>query len=79
MVVLSAQGMDVEQIAKVAFPSRDRVRDVTNNFNEDGFESLYPKYSGGRPPTFTLAQRQRIKKIALSRPADQGLRSRRGA
>jgi transposase len=73
MVLLSAQGMDVDQIAKVAFTSADRVRDVINNFNEDGFDSLYPKYSGGRPPTFTLAQRQQVKKIALSRPADHGL------
>lgn len=68
MILLSAQGMDVEQIAKVAFTCPDRVRDVINNFNEDGFESLYPKCSGGRPPTFTLPQRQQIKKIALSRP-----------
>ena len=73
MVLLSAQGMDVEQIAKVAFTSPDRVRDVLNNFNGDGFESLYPKYSGGRPLTFTLPQRQQIKKIALSRPVDHGL------
>jgi len=73
MVLLSAQGMDVEQIAKVAFTSPDRVRDVINNYNEDGFESLYPKYSGGRPPTFTLPQRQQVKKIALSRPVDHGL------
>ena len=73
MVLLSAQGMDVEQIAKVAFTSADRVRDVINNFNDDGFDSLYPKYSGGRPPTFTLPERQQIKKIALSRPVDHGL------
>ncbi|HEV2808996.1 MAG TPA: IS630 family transposase [Acidimicrobiales bacterium] len=73
MVLLSAQGMDVEQIAKVAFTSPDRVRDVINNYNEDGFESLYPKYAGGRPPTFTLPQRQQVKKIALSRPIDHGL------
>jgi len=46
MVLLSAQGMDVEQIAKVAFSSPDRVREAINNFNDDGFESLYPKYSG---------------------------------
>ena len=73
MVLLSAQGMDVEQIAKVAFTSPDRVRDVINNFNDDGFDSLYPKYAGGRPPTFTLSERQEIKKIALSRPVDHGL------
>jgi transposase len=73
MVLLSAQGMDVARIAKVAFTSSDRVRDVIHNFNDDGFESLYPKYAGGRPPTFTLPQRQAIKKMALSRPADHDL------
>ncbi len=73
MVLLSVQGMDVAGIAKVAFTSPDRVREVINNFNDDGFESLYPKYAGGRPPTFTLAQRREIKKLALSRPVDHGL------
>ena len=73
MVLLSAQAMDVPAIAKVAFTSEDRVREVIHNFNTDGFESLYPRYSGGRPPTFTLPQRQQIKKIALSRPTDHKL------
>ena len=73
MVLLSAQGMDVAAIAKVAFTSEDRVRDVIHNFNADGFSSLYPKYRGGRPPKFTLGQRREIKKIAKSRPADHDL------
>ena len=73
MVLLSVQGMDVAGVAKVTFTSPDRVREVLNNFNDDGFDSLYPKYAGGRPPTFTLPQRQAIKKIALSRPTDHGL------
>ena len=42
MVLLSAQGMDVAAIAKIAFTSEDRVRDVLHNFNADGFSSLYP-------------------------------------
>ena len=73
MVLLSAQGMDAAAIAKVAFTSPDRVREVIHNFNDDGFESLYPRYSGGRPPTFTLPQRREIKRIALSRPTDHDL------
>ena len=73
MVLLSAQGMDVAQIAGVTFTSPDRVREVLHNFNRDGFESLYPRYAGGRPPTFTLPQRQAIKKLALSRPTDHDL------
>ena len=73
MVLLSAQGMDVAQIAQVAFTSPDRVRAVLRNFNDDGFESLVPKYAGGRPPTFTLPERREIKKVALSRPIDHDL------
>jgi hypothetical protein len=41
MVLLSAQGMDAAAIARVAFTSEDRVRDVVCNFNADGFGSLY--------------------------------------
>jgi transposase len=73
MVLLSAQGMDVPAIAKVAFTSEDRVRDVIRNFNADGFSSLYPRYRGGRPPKFTLGQRREIKKIAKARPAEYDL------
>jgi len=73
VVLWSAQRMDVPAIAKIAFTSEDRVRAVVHNFNDDGFESLVPKYAGGRPPTFTLPQRREIKKIALSRPMDHDL------
>ena len=45
------------------------MREVIHNFNADGFDSLDAKYAGGRPPKFTLPQRQEIKKIALGRPA----------
>lgn len=72
IVLWSAQGMAVPQIAPLAFTSEDRVREVIHNFNDDGFDSLYPKYSGGRPPKFTLPQRRAIKKVALSRPTDLG-------
>lgn len=73
IVLWSAQRMSVPQIAEIAFTSPDRVREVIHNFNTDGFDSLAPKYAGGRPPRFTLPQRQQIKKIALSRPQDHGL------
>jgi transposase len=73
MVLLSAQGMPVAKIAEVSFTSADRVRDVIHNFNADGFDSLYPKYSGGRPKTFTLPERREIKKIAKSKPAEHDL------
>jgi transposase len=41
--------------------------------NLDGFDALDPRYAGGRPPTFTLAQRRAIKQLALSRPQDHEL------
>jgi transposase len=72
-VLLSAQGMPVAAIARVAFTSEDRVRDVIRNFNADGFSSLYPKYRGGHPPKFILRQRREVKKIARSRPAGHDL------
>ena len=73
MILLAAQGMPAPRIAEVTFTSEDRVRDVIHNFNADGFDALYPRYRGGRRPTFTLAQRQQIKKLALGRPQDHGL------
>jgi transposase len=73
MVLLSAEGMAVPQIAEVTFTSPDRVRDVLHNFNADGFDSLKPRYADGRPPKFGLEQRAEIKKAALSRPTDHGL------
>ena len=65
--------MDVPEIAKVAFTSEDRVRDVIRNFNADGFDSMYRRYKGGYPLKFTLGQRREIKKIAKSKPAEHDL------
>ncbi|RKM74071.1 IS630 family transposase [Rhodococcus opacus] len=73
MILLSAQRMPVAKIADVTFTSADRVRDVIHNFNRDGFASLYPKYKGGRPETFTLPERREIKKIAKSTPTEHDL------
>ena len=72
-VLWSAQGMSVAQIARLAFTSEDRVRDVLHDFNAEGFDSLYPRYAGGHPPVFTLAQRREVKKIAKSKPVEHGL------
>ncbi|MCM1941641.1 helix-turn-helix domain-containing protein [Streptomyces sp. G3] len=65
--------MPATRIAEVTFTSDDRVRDVIHNFNADGFDSLYPKYKGGRPKTFTLPERREIKKIAKSKPTEHDL------
>jgi len=72
IVLLAAQRMPATRIAEVAFTDPDTVREVIHNFNQDGFDSLYPRYRGGRPRTFTLPERQQIKRIALSVPSDLG-------
>ena len=72
-ILLSAQGMPVGKIAEVTFTSAGRVRDVIDNFNTDGFASLYPKCKGGRPRTSTLPERREIKKIAKSTPPEHDL------
>jgi hypothetical protein len=79
MVLLSAQGMDVAQIAGVGFTSPDRVRAVINNFNEDGFESLYPRYSGGRPPTLPSVSAARSNESPCPVPWTTACRSPPGA
>src|SRR5260221_721203 len=73
MVLLSAQAMDAPQITRITFTSEARARDVIHNFNADGFDSLYPRYKGGRPPKFSREQRREIKRITLARPTDRGL------
>src|SRR3954470_12342797 len=79
MVLLSAQGMDVPMIAKVTFTSPDRVRDVLHNFNADGFDSLRPKYAGGRPPKFDVAQRAQSRRSRWAARSITGCRSPPGA
>ena len=46
MVLLSAQGLSVPVIAKVTLTSADRVRDVIDNSNAGGFDSLQPRFAG---------------------------------
>jgi hypothetical protein len=66
MVLLSAQGMDVPEIAKVAFTSEDRVRNVIRNF-------AIPAVQGWPPAEVHLGPAPGIKKIAKSKPAEHDL------
>jgi hypothetical protein len=70
IVLWSAQQMDVPAIAKISFTSEDCVREVIHNFNDDGFASLDPKYSGVGHRTSRCRSARGIKRIALSHPAD---------
>nr|WP_236648184.1 hypothetical protein [Micromonospora sp. 4G51] len=71
--------MSVGKIAEVTFTSADRVRDVIHNFNDDGFESLYPKYkAAGRERSPCLSGMRSRRSPSPSRP-NTGCRSRPGA
>ncbi|MFF3355624.1 transposase [Streptomyces sp. NPDC002917] len=68
VVLMSAQGQSVPDITSLLQVSGDYVRDVIHAFNERGFESLDPKWSGGRPRTISGQVRERICLIARTSP-----------
>jgi hypothetical protein len=71
MVLLSAQAMDVPQIARVTFTSEDRVRDViTTSTPMDSSRCTRAIRAVGRRSS---PRSSGIKRIALSRPEDHDL------
>ena len=72
MVLLSVQGMEWPASLRLLHQPGPRPGGH-KQLQRGRFQSLYPRYSGGRPPTFTLPQCQGIKKVALSWPVDHGL------
>ena len=73
VVLASAQGFTASNIALIAGMSEDYVRDLIKAFNGNGVTMLKPKWGGGRPPTFTEAQRKALVDLATSRPRDLDL------
>ncbi|WP_373431579.1 transposase [Streptomyces sp. B3I7] len=74
VVMMSAQGQSVPDITSLMQVSADCVRDVIRAFNEQGFEALDPKGSGGRPRMISSQVREHICLIARTSPADWNLR-----
>ena len=68
VILASAQGSKVPDIARRLYFSPAHVRTVIKAFNDEGFEGLAPKYGGGRPPKFTEEQRSLIVETALCPP-----------
>jgi transposase len=68
VVLVSAQGSKVPDIAKRLYFSEAHVRTILKAFNDDGFAGLAPKYGGGRPPKFSEEQRSLIIETALCPP-----------
>lgn len=68
IVLASAQGSKVPDIARRLYFSPAHVRTVIKAFNAEGLQGLAPKYCGGRPPKFSEEQRSLIIETALCPP-----------
>jgi transposase len=68
IVLASAQGWPVPDIADLAQVSQRYVRQVIHEFNAEGFAALDPKWSGGAPKTIDDTTRTRICAIARCDP-----------
>ena len=73
VVLMSAQGQSVPDIAHLLDCSQEYVRGVIHAFNDIGFQALDQKWSGGRPRTISEQARRQIRLIARCRPRDLGL------
>lgn len=73
VVMQSAQGYTPPRIAELMGLDVGYVREIVKAFNAGGFESLNPRWGGGRPRTFTDDVRRELANLATSRPADLGL------
>jgi transposase len=73
VVLMSAQGQGVPDIAHLLDCSQEYVRGVIHAFNDIGFKALDPKWSGGRPKTISEQARRQIRLIARCCPRDLGL------
>jgi transposase len=72
VVLMSAQGQSVPDIAHLLDCSAEYVRGVIHAFNESGFAALDPKWRG-RPRTISEQVRREICLVARCCPRDLGL------
>lgn len=68
VILASAQGARVPDIARRLYFSPQHVRTILKAFNTRGVASLAPQYGGGRPPKLSEEQRSLIIETALCPP-----------
>ena len=73
ILLASATLMSPAEIARMLLTDESHVRKVTHDFNERGFESLRPRFGGGRPRRISIDDEQRIVAIAGARPDTLGV------
>jgi len=65
--------MSPPQIARLWMTDESHVRKVIHDFNERGFDSLRPRFGGGRPRRISSDDEQRIVALAGARPDSLGV------
>jgi len=65
--------MSAPEIARMLFTDESHVRKVIHDFNRHGFESLRPRFGGGRPRRISVDDEQRIVAVAGARPSTLGV------
>ncbi len=73
ILLASATLMSAPEIARMLLTDESQVRKVIHEFNERGFESLRPRFGGGRPRRISTDDQQRIVAIAGARPDSLGV------
>jgi transposase len=65
--------MSAPEIARMLLTDESHVRRVIHEFNRYGFESLRPRFGGGRPRRISTDDEQRIVAVAGARPDSLGV------
>lgn len=73
ILLASAALMSVPQIARMWLTDEEHVRRVIHDFNRHGFDSLRPRFRGGRPRRIQIDDEARIVAIAGARPDTLGV------
>jgi transposase len=73
ILLASATLMSVPQIARMWMTDEEHVRKVIHDFNERAFESLRPRFGGGRPRRVQSDDEARIVAVAGARPDALGV------
>ena len=73
ILLASATLMSAPAIARMWMTDESHVREVIHDFNRNGFESLRPRFGGGRPRRISTDDEARIVAVAGARPDSLGV------
>jgi transposase len=73
ILLASATLMSAPQIARMWMTDESHVRKVIHDFNQHGFDSLRPRFEGGRPRRISTDDEQQIVAVAGARPDTLGV------